>query len=59
MSSHSAAINGGRVHFVNPATDYSNVAVRNVSDPLYTVRKSFTPTPLIRAYFSRDNLHTI
>ena len=56
----SGPINGGRVQFAaNPATDYENAAVGDVEDPLYTVQKTFVPTPLIRAYFSKANMNTI
>lgn len=59
MCERGAPINGGRVRFGKAGTDYSNVAVQNIKDPLYTVSKTFTPTPLIREYFSRENLEWI
>ena len=53
------AINGGRVQFSKPSTDFTNAAVGPISDPLYTVRKTFTPTPFICAFFSKKNMNTL
>ena len=52
-------INGGRVKFGFAATDFKNPAVGKINDPLYTVSKTFVPTPLIRAYFSRENMNRL
>jgi len=59
MCENRAPINGGRVQFTTAGTDFSNQAVRDIGDPLYTVSKTFVATPLVRAYFSRANLDSL
>ena len=53
MCSPNVPINGGRVQLVEVGTDYKNPIVGEVSCPLKTIEKTITPTPLVRAFFSK------
>ena len=59
MCSPNVPINGGRVQLVEVGTDYKNPIVGEVSCPLKTIEKTITPTPLVRAFFSKQNMKSL
>lgn len=52
-------INGGRVEMGTPGTNYKDSIIGDIKDPLATISKTITPTPLVRAFFSKENMNWI